>query len=155
MIGIDDEIGTDDEPAENEARKPLALNPLDRVRAMTVHERRKVAMMGEQANRIALERLYGKEMWALLLSNPKISTPEVARIARKPQLALPLIEKIIANQKWVRAPHIRRALLTNHKLTRAMITKILRATPKREVKLMPNQRGYPNLVRELARQMIK
>ena len=50
-------------------------------------------------------------MWEALLSNPRLSVMEVARIARKGQLPIPLVDQIAANDAWAASPEVRRALL--------------------------------------------
>ena len=127
---------------------------MERVRNLSVPEQMKLARRGDQMERTSLERLYGKTVWEALLANPKITQPEVARIARKGALPRPLLERIVDTPGWLTSPQIRRALLANRKLTRDMITKVLRATPKNELRLMPKQRAYPPLVRELADKLV-
>jgi hypothetical protein len=46
-------------------------------------------------------------------------------------------------------------LLSNRRLGRDLITKILRATPKAELKLVPKQTAYPALVRQAAKRMLQ
>ena len=133
---------------------PLAKNALERVRRMSAAEQLRLARTGERDERIALERVLGKVVWEGLLHNPRITTPEVAAIARMGTLPGPLLEYIIANVGWVRSPEIRRAVLINPRLGSDQIMRVLRAMPRAELRLMPAQAAYPAAVREAARRLL-
>jgi hypothetical protein len=126
-----------------------------RVRNLNVAEQLKMALHGEQQERILLERLYGKLVWEALLRNPRITSPEVARIARMGALPKPLLEIIVANSAWLQIPEIRRSLLGNPRLAPEMIGRVLRLLPRHELKLVPAQLAYPAPVRDVARRMLK
>src|SRR5262245_52698891 len=51
-------------------REPLALNPYQRLRGLTLAEQVKRAHSVDMSERIALERMYGKNVWEPLLRNP-------------------------------------------------------------------------------------
>lgn len=133
---------------------PLAKNALERVRRMSAAEQLRLARTGERDERIALERVLGKAVWDGLLHNPRITTPEVAAIARMGTLPAPLLEFIVGNAGWLRAPEIRRAALSNPRLAGEQIARVLRAMPKAELRLMPLQSAYPAAVREAAKRLL-
>src|SRR5262249_10463850 len=95
---------------------PLPKNVHERLRGLSVVEQHKVAREGETHERMVLERLYGKSVWEPLLHNPRLTFPEVARIARMGALPRPLIELIVGNGTWLKSPEVRRALLANPRL---------------------------------------
>lgn len=127
----------------------------ERLRHLTLPQQLKLARTGELADRIAVERLYGKQVWETLLHNPRLSIPEVARIARKGTVPKPLLELILENGAWVKADAVRRALLGNPKIGSDAILKLLRATPKHELKLIEKGTAYGPNVRESARKLLK
>jgi hypothetical protein len=161
VVELEGDPGTfaDQSASEAERRAPSAAPPAknaqQRVRRMSMHEARKAARTGEQPERVALERLYGKQVWEPLLANPKISVAEVARIAKKRNVPRVLLDQIVSNERWIRNGQIRRSLLSNPRLSRDGIQKILRVMPQRELKLIDKQRAYPNAVREAARRMLR
>jgi hypothetical protein len=126
-----------------------------KVRNLSVAEQLKLAHHGEQQERMLLERLYGKTVWEALLRNPRITAPEVARIARMGALPKPLLELIVGNSAWLGVPEVRRALLGNPRLAPEMIGRVLRLLPRHELKLVPAQLAYPAPVRDVARRMLK
>ena len=137
------------------AREPPAANVQERIRGLNAVEQRRVARSGTLAERVALERLYGKNVWEPLLQNLQLTPPEVARIARMGALPKPLLESIVANPRWITAPIVRRALLTNPRLGGEALTTVLRAMPRAELQLVPTQTAYPSRVREAAKGMVK
>ncbi|MBN2344709.1 MAG: PilZ domain-containing protein [Deltaproteobacteria bacterium] len=126
-----------------------------RLRNLSVTEQLRIARSGNSNERIALERIYGKSVWEALLHNNKLTIPEVARIARMGALPKPLVETIVANPSWVASPPVRRALLTNPRLTRDQIPKVLKSMPQSELRLVPKQMAYTAIVRETARRLLK
>lgn len=139
----------DPEPAD------IPKNMHERLRGLTLVQQLKVARDGEMAERILLERMYGKAVWDALLRNPRVTGPEVARIARMGSLPRPMIELIVGNGAWLQIPEIRRALLSNPRLGADQIQRVLRLMPKHELKLAAIQTAYPMAVRNTARAMLK
>jgi hypothetical protein len=133
----------------------LALNANERLRGLTLAQQLKVAQKGEVTDRTALERLYGKNVWEALLRNPRITGPEVARIARMGTLPRNLLELIVGNGGWLGIPEVRRALLSNPRLGNDQIQRVLRLLPKHELKLAGTQTAYPFTVRDAAKRMLK
>lgn len=126
----------------------------ERLRGLPVAEQQKIARDGNMAERVALERMYGRIVWEALLRNPRITIPEVARIAKMGALPRPLVEFIVANATWIHAAPVRRALLSNPRLTGEQVNKVLRATPRNELRLVPRQTAYPATVRSAARRFL-
>lgn len=153
LHGVDREMVTRLE-AFVRAQKPAApRNVHERVRGMTTAEQMRCAREGELAERVALERIYGKAVWEALLENPRVTAPEVARIARKGNAPAPLLEKIVANPAWLASAELRRALLSNGRLGAASIEKVLRALPRAELALAARQTSYPMPVRQAAKRL--
>lgn len=125
----------------------------ERIRNLSFSEQQKLAREGRQAERTALERVYGKAVWEALLQNPRITVVEVARICCKAGLPKPLAELVLSNPSWLGNAQVRRGLLTNPRLGRDQIVKVLRAMPRHELKLAPKQSIYSAAVREVARKL--
>ncbi|MGE0790942.1 MAG: hypothetical protein AB7S26_35050 [Sandaracinaceae bacterium] len=150
-----------EDPPEEEAEEETSDNesigvaPEARIRRLSMPEQLKLARTSPSlTDRTILERMLGRSGWELLLSNPNLTSPEVARIARKGTVPLPLIEKIVQTRRWLEAPNVRRALLSNPKLSQGLIQQVLRATPAHELKLVPKQTAYPRPVRMVASRML-
>jgi hypothetical protein len=145
------------EPASGSSR-PVELQTesrQDRLRHLSAAEQVKVARRGELADRLAVERLYGKQVWEALLQNPRLTIPEVARIARKGTVPKPLLDIILDNPGWIKADAVRRALLTNPRIGAESVMKLLRITSKHELKLIEKGTAYGVVVRETARKLLR
>jgi hypothetical protein len=135
------------------ARAPRHVH--ERLRGLTLAAQLKLAASGELHERIVLERLYGKNVWETLLRNPRLTPPEVSRIARYGALPRVLLEIILGNATWLQVPEVRRALLTNPRLGTDQILKVLRLTPRHELRLAAIQTAYPHAVRQAARLLLR
>ncbi|MEO7736310.1 MAG: hypothetical protein ABIY55_35455, partial [Kofleriaceae bacterium] len=177
LIGLDEPVGDDaggahagDEGDEGDdaegadgagrrgqtgARARFARNVNERLRGLTLAAQVKMATQGELHERIVLERLYGKNVWETLLRNPRMTAPEVSRIARYGSLPRVLIEIIVGNNAWLQIPEVRRALLSNPRLGVDQVMKVLRLTPKHELKLAAIQTAYPHAVRNAAKILMR
>jgi hypothetical protein len=143
-----------DGPATAEARASRARSLQEHLRGLTLAAQHRIAATGELHERILIERLYGKNVWDPLLRNPRLTAPEVSRIARYGALPRVLLELIVGNSAWLQAPEVRRALLANPRLGSEQIAKVLRLTPKHELKLATTQTAYPQSVRIAAKQLM-
>jgi hypothetical protein len=148
-------LAPDDDDDDAASDKKLPANVHERLRGLTLAQQIKVAHHGEVSERIVLERLYSKNVWEPLLRNPRLTGPEVARIARMGSLPRPLLELIVNNGGWMQIPEVRRALLSNPRLGTDQIIRILRLLPKHELKLAAIQTAYPVAVRDAAKRIVK
>lgn len=154
----EEELSADVMTPSGRPGRPLELqleNRQERLRSLNTAQQLKLARTGELADRIAVERLYGKQVWEALLHNPRLSIPEVARIARKGTVPKPLLEVILDNASWIKADAVRRALLSNPKIGPDAVLKLLRATPKHELKMIEKGTAYGAAVRESARKLLR
>jgi hypothetical protein len=147
----DDPSASDASPAD----RRLAATVHERLRRLTIAEQIKTAQTGEVHERIVLERLYGKTVWEALLHNPRLTGPEVARIARMGTLPRVLLEVILGNGGWLQIPEVRRALLSSRRLGTDQILRVLRLLSKHELKLACVQTAYPPAVRDAARRLAR
>jgi hypothetical protein len=146
-----DEVSSIKDPKQREA----AMTMHQRLRRLTLAEAVKKAMSPDPTERMLLERMYGKNVWEPLLRNPRITVPEVTRIARLGTLPRILVEIIVGNGTWIQIPEIRRALLTNGRLGTDQILRVLRVMPKPELKVAGSTTAYPHAVRDAAKRMFR
>jgi hypothetical protein len=138
-----------------EPEEPPSATVQERLRGLSVVEQLRVARDGSLTERVALERLYGKTVWEALLRNTRVSVPEVARLAKLGTMPRPLLELIVSNPAWLQVPQIRRALLSNPRLSQDMVQRVLVLLPREELKLVPHAAAYPPAVRAAAKAMVK
>jgi hypothetical protein len=142
------------DPARRDASQ-LSKQRAQKLRNLSVTDRIRVAQGSVLEDRVLLERIYGSSVWEMLLRNPKITVPEVARMARKGTLPRPLLEVIADNEQWIRQSIVRRALLSNPRIHGEAAARILRTIPARELKLVPQQTAYPAIVRQTAQRLLR
>lgn len=147
-----------DERLDSEAdpsNPKLAVSALhDRLRAMSLAAQLKLAREGGMTERVALERLFGKSVWEALLQNQRITPPEVARIARMGTASSSMIDTISSNAAWLQSGEVRRALLSNPRLSEEGVMRVLRHMSKPELRLICNQTNYQPRVRTVARMLV-
>ena len=145
----------DEDAGPDEEERKIPLNVHERLRGLNLQEQVRLAQSGELAERIVLQRRYHKSVWEPLLRNPRITGPEVARMARLGSLPRTLLEIIVGNGAWLQIPEVRRALLTNPRLGPDQIQRVLRHLPKHELKLAAIQTAYPHAVRDAAKRALR
>ena len=119
-----------------------------RIRKLSAPERERAARSGGQAERVALERAYGATLWEAILSNPQVTGPEVAKIAKNRTVSSPILQIIVGNRNWLNRPEIKRGLLSNTRLQPAQIEKVLSSFKRIELKQIQKQTAYPQRVRQ-------
>ncbi len=142
------------EKSSDPAEKTGAQHVFERIKNLPMAQLQKMAREGSTSERVALERKFGNVVWADLLKHPRITLPEIARIARKGALPLPLLDKIVSNAAWLQSPLVKRALLANRRLSKEQARRILQTLPKSELLLVPRQVSYPSSVREAAKKIL-
>lgn len=155
-------IGFDDETARRVARFALGEKRQNappgelhaRVRLYNAAERIRAAREADYAERLALEQIYGKAVWEILLRNPRITPPEVVRIARNPKLPKKLVETITSNAGWLSSSSLRRTLLMNPQLGGGALERVLRALPAAELARVAKQSTFPMPVRQAAKRLL-
>jgi hypothetical protein len=149
-----DAAADSDTPKRAAPDHAAASNLHERIRSLPLAEQHKLAAGGTLPERVALERAFGANVWEALLSNPRLTIPEVATIARKGTLPRPLVEKLAGHAVWLAAPEVQRALLSNPRATTAVVGKVLQAMARVDLLLVPQQGGYPHAVRAAAKKML-
>ena len=144
----------DDDAVDEDGRK-ISRNIFERLRGLTMVQAMKVANSPDPSERMALERMYGKSVWEALLRNPRLTAPEVSRLARMGTLPRTMLEIILNNGGWLGVPEVRRALLCNPRLGTDQVVRVLRLLPKHELKLASTLTAYPFAVRDQAKRLLK
>jgi hypothetical protein len=148
------EAGGEGEEKEEGETEGESKTLQERIRGLSHTDQQRLAISGGMQERIVLERTFGSNVWEALLGNPRLTVPEVAKIARKGTLPRPLIENIAGHASWMMAPEVQRALLGNPRVTAAIIGKILGSMSRSELALVPQQTAYPQGVRMQARKLL-
>ncbi len=149
-----DEDEVEDEVVAVKGEPAGPRNVYERIRRLSLHERDRMARQGLLSERVALERTFGGSVWEGLLQNSSLTVPEVAQIAKKGTLPQPLVAVIVANGGWLASGEVRRALLGNPRVNGAQLDRVLRATPKPELKQIAQMSPYRSQVRMAAKKLL-
>ena len=153
---VDSDAAADDaDDDDDDATPDKPKNLQDRLRGLTLAQQVRKANSSDPSTRIILERMYGKNVWEALLRNSRLTSPEVARLARMGTLPRIQLETIVNNGAWLQIPEVRRALLTNPRLGTDQIMRVLRLMPKHELKVAATTSAYTFAVRDAAKRMIR
>lgn len=131
-----------------------ARNIYDRIRQLGLREREQIGRQGVLSDRVALERIFGSSVWEPLLQNPQLTAPEVAHVAKNGTLPVPLVAVIVANGAWLASGEVRRALLSNPRVAGPHLDRVLKATPRNELKQLAASSPYRQQVRAAAKKML-
>ena len=157
MIGFDDALAqrlaafAGAEKSEGADAAPSSIHA--RVRHYNTAEQLRAARTGDHAERVALECVYGKAVWEVLLRNPRITPPEVTRLARNPKLPKRLVDVIVGNAGWLSSSSLRRSLLLNPQVSGVALDKVLRAMSPAELTRVSRQGSFPIAVRQAAKRI--
>ncbi len=138
--------------AAGTARGPRNIH--ERTRQLSLRERESVGRTGMLSDRVALERAFGGSVWEALLQNPQLTTPEVAHISKNGTLPTPLVAIIVANGSWLASGEVRRALLSNPRVSGAHLDRVLKAVPRVELKQLSQMSAYRSQVRSAAKKLL-
>lgn len=144
---------TNQSGADSTSTQKATLNIYERIRQLSLREREAIGRSGMLAERVALERAFGGSVWEALLQNPQLTAPEVARMAKNGSLPIPLVSVIVGNGGWLGSGEVRRALLSNPRVSGLNLDRVLRATPKVELKQVAQMTAYRSEVRAAAQKL--
>jgi hypothetical protein len=125
----------------------------DRIRALPIEARNGLAKHGTLAERVALEHVFGSDVWEALLQNPDLSQAELVRIARNGILPRPLIARILDAAVWLAQPEVRRALLANPRVDGLELERVLKAMLPAERSRLVRDATCRALVRDAAKRL--
>jgi hypothetical protein len=137
---------TEDEDEQDRDAKPTAAGPagssaiswsLERLTAewdnLGTAERVRVARYGNRGARGVVLRSNDRTLMAHLLTNPHISTEEVASLAGNAAIDPAALRRIASSTDWLRSAEVTRNLVCNPKLPMPEVERLLRTLPRDEL----------------------
>ena len=137
------------EPAEPQTRQGTA----QRLAALSVAERVKVAMQGSREERSILIRDPNRLVSAAVLSSPKLSESEVEAIARMGNVSDDVLRIVGTTRAWIKNYNVIAALARNAKTPVAVGLHLLPRLVERDLKLLSTDRNVSEPIRMAARRM--
>ncbi len=126
----------------------------DRVKAMTVPQKRNLALKGERAARLFLIKDVNKTLQTFLLKNPRITVDEVKMIASDRQANPEALKVIAENRIWLQNPTVATALVRNPKTPSAIAVRLLDRIPFSELRTIAKSGNAGRAVVQAAKKKV-
>jgi hypothetical protein len=127
-----DEAPDEPEPAESPRPPPGSLS--ERLRALSVAEKTRLALSGSREERMALLRDPAKPVHVFVLKNPRIGLDEIQYAAKQASLSPDALKLIADHRDWGQNPGVCSALVRNPKVPVPLALRLLDRVPTSEVK---------------------
>ncbi len=119
------------------------VEELKRIKSLAVPQKLKLAEEGNFTQRNLLFRMYGKLVFDSLLKNPRITEPEVAKLAKLGTLPPPLFQVICMRPDWLRSERIRNNLLANPRTPVGIMQRVVSKLSKQELRPLLRRHDLP------------
>lgn len=116
------------------------------IQAMSVAERIKLALLGNKEVRGILIRDPVKSVQVAVIRNPRITDPEVERIAGSRTVDEEVIRQILNNREWMKNYAVKLALVKNPKTPVKASLHLLPHLRTKDLKDVARSKNIPNVV---------
>ncbi|HEY2388681.1 MAG TPA: hypothetical protein VGK30_17120 [Candidatus Binatia bacterium] len=127
---------------------------LQRVGAMTVAERIKLALHGNRESRMLLLRDSNKLIRRFVLQNPRVGDDEVIAIAKNRSADDEILRLIADNRNWIKNYQVRYALVTNPKTPLTIALRFLSGLYERDIRGLAKSKNVSATVAAQAKRII-
>jgi hypothetical protein len=129
-------------------------NAWDRVRDLSRTEKLLLAPKADRSERAVLIQENDAQVLFSLLKNPRITTDEVARIARSPLLSSVTADLISKTTQWTNSPEIRIALVHNPRTPTPLALRLLPTLPEPEIRQIAKATAVSQALRQAALKLV-
>ena len=143
--------GSTDDKKEGEKRQTL----IQRVNAMTPIEKIKMALTGNQEERLALIRDSNKLVSRAVLSSPKLSDAEVEAYAAMKNVAEEVLRTIATNRRFLKSYTVARALVNNPRSPVDVTLPLINRMNDRDLKTLAMNRNVADVLRSMGAKIVK
>jgi hypothetical protein len=126
-----------------------------RIQKLTVSEKIKFAMRGNNEVRGVLARDSNKLVVLAVLDNPKMTESEVESLARNRSIMEEALRTIAKNREWMRNYNVQHSLVTNPKTPVAISLKLVSTLKKKDMQLLEKNKNVSDAIRNTARKFVK
>ncbi len=147
----EDEKNTNNEFGEIEEDE---LNLFQMVSRMTVAEKMKLALKGNNEARGLLIKDSNKIVCSSVLKNPKITDEEVIRLTASKGTSDDLLRQVARNKEWMKSSMIKKNLVTNPKTPLPISMRLVRGLDKKSLEQVGKSKNIPNSLATEARKAL-
>jgi len=126
----------------------------DKIRAMRVGERLKLALKGNRDVRTLLLRDSNRLIQRFVLQNPRISDEEVIALAKNRNIEHELLEDICRRKEWVSNYQVRLSLATNPKTPVMIALRFVPTLQARDLRQIAKSKNVPSAINGMAKRLV-
>jgi hypothetical protein len=124
------------------------------IQRMSVAERMKLAMLGNKEVRGILIRDPVRSVQVAVVGNPRITEPEIERIALSKTVDEEVLRIIVTNRDWLKRYPIKVALVSNPRTPIKTSMRLLPHLREKDLKDVSRSRSLPNVLVVAAKKLI-
>lgn len=124
------------------------------LREMSVPQKIKLALFGNQTARALLVRDRNKQVQQFVLQNGRITENEVTEFARNTNLSDVIYRGIAANQSWMKSYAVKVNLVSNPRVPIDISLKLVRYLHPGDLKKLAKSKGIPQVLASQCQKMI-
>jgi hypothetical protein len=134
---------------------PQRLTLLQRVARLTTAEKIKLALTGNQEERLVLVRDSNKIVARAVLQSPKVTDLEIESFASMKNVAEEVLRLIAINRKFMKSYAVVRQLVSNPRTPIEVSLPLLNRLNDRDLKIVSLNRNVPEVIRGMALKAVK
>ena len=139
---------------EPEKKRALPQSLFAQILDMSIGQKIKLALRGNQDARLILIRDTAKMIRRFVMLNPRISDGEVITIARNKSADDDLLRLIIERREWMRNYQVRLALATNPKTPLPVALRQVATLDERDMRHIAKSKNVPGAIAAAARRIL-
>lgn len=150
-IWLPEELTKEQDKAPDEAE---AANFFTLIQSLTIPEKIKLAMFGNQIARSLLIRDTNRQIPMFVLQNPRLTENEILDFAKNTNLDDAINRAIAGNSKWMKSYSIKLAIVSNPKTPIDVSLRWLKFMQDRDMRRLAKSKGIPQVVAGQCRKML-
>ena len=149
---LDEELfaSIDGNAPPTEEKKQERLSKLQKINAMTVAEKVKLAVLGDKEDRMILVRDGSKVVNGAVLASPKISDQEVETIAAMKNVQENVLRTLARNRKFIKSYSVVKALVNNPRTPIDLSLPLMKNLLVNDLRALSMNKNVPETLKKLA-----
>ncbi len=152
VVAGTDTIAVPAELVEDVSVVPPSL--LQRIQAMNVSEKIKLALRGNRDARAQLIRDSNSLIRRFVLQNPRVGDEEIIAIAKNRSADDEILRIIASSRSWTRNYQVRLALVTNPKTPLTLSVRFLGSLYERDLRALAKSKNVPSTISTAAKRLV-
>ncbi|UCG37929.1 MAG: hypothetical protein JSV00_06925 [bacterium] len=151
LLSSRDSLTPGGEPGEGDDD---SLSLSQRIQAMTVGEKIKLAMKGDKEARNILVKDNNKQVYMAVLGNPGLKESEIEMLARNTGTNTEILRAICRNREWISNRNIMHSVVMNPKTPPEISIRFLPRLSKKDLDFITKSRSLPQALRTNAKRLL-